>query len=100
MKCSVLVFKKNIIKIIKSKYNTKKQNLSRGHYYSRDSVDYKKISKFIMKKPTLKLHNKIRSVIFPPYQIPIVNGIRVKKSLFKKYKIYLIESFSNKFKNR
>ena len=100
MKCSVLVFKKNIIKIIKSKYNTKKQNLSSGHYYSRDSVDYEKISKFNMKKPTLKLHNKIRSLIFPPYQMPVVNGIRVKKSLYKKNKIYLIESFSNKFKNR
>ena len=100
MKCSVLVFKKNINKIIKSKYNTKKQKLSSGHYYTRGSVDYKKISKFNMKKPTLKIHNKIRSLIFPPFQIPVVNGIRVKKSLYKKNKIYLIESFSNKFKNR
>ena len=99
MKCSVLVFKKNIVKIIKSKYNTKKQNLSNGTYYSRNSVNYKKISKFNIKKPTLKLHNKIRSLIFPPYQIPMVNGIQVKKSLYKKNKIYLIESFSNKFKN-
>ena len=99
MKCSVLVFKKNINKIIKSKYNTKKQKLSSGHYYTRGSVDYKKISKFNMKKPTLKIHNKIRSLIFPPFQIPVVNGIRVKKSLYKKNKIYLIESFSNKFKN-
>ena len=48
----------------------------------------------------LKIHNKIRSLIFPPFQIPVVNGIRVKKSLYKKNKIYLIESFSNKFKNR
>ena len=100
MKCSVLVFKKNINKIIKSKYSTKKQKLSSGHYYTRGSVDYKKISKFNMKKPTLKIHNKIRSLIFPPFQIPVVNGIRVKKSLYKKNKIYLIESFSNKFKNR
>ena len=53
-----------------------------------------------MKKPSLKLHNKIRSLIFPPYQIPEVNGLQVKKSLYKNNKIYLIESFSNKFKNK
>ena len=53
-----------------------------------------------MKKPTLNLHNKIRSLIFPPYQVPIVNGIKVKKSLYKNKKIYLIESFNNKFKNK
>jgi len=100
MRCSVLLFKKNIINIIKSKYNTKKQNLSRGHYYTRNSVNYKRILKFNMKKPTLKFHNKIRSLIFPPYQVPIVNGIKVKKSFYRNNKIYLIESFGNKVKNK
>ena len=92
--------KRNIVNIIKTKYNTKKQNLSKGDYYSRNSVNYKKILKLNMKKPTLKLHNKIRSLIFPPYQLPIVNGIKVKKSFYKNNKIYLIESSTNKFKNR
>jgi len=100
MQCSVFIFKKNILNILKSKYKTKKQNLSGGQYFSRDSVNYKKILKFNMKKPTLKLHNKIRSLIFPPYQIPIVNGVSVKRSLYKNNKIYLIESSINKFKNR
>jgi len=100
MKCSVILFKRNIVNIIKTKYNTKKQNLSKGDYYSRSSVNYKKILKLNMKKPTLKFHNKIRSLIFPPYQLPIVNGIKVKKSFYKNNKIYLIESSTNKFKNR
>ena len=100
MKCSVMLFKKNINNILNSNYTLKKQNLSNGKYYKRNSVNYKKILNLNMKKPSLKLHNKIRSLIFPPYQIPVVNGIQVKKSLYKNNKIYLIESFSNKFKNK
>ena len=100
MKCSVMLFKKNIKNILNSNYILKKQNLSNGKYYKRNSVNYKKILNLNMKKPSLKLHNKIRSLIFPPYQIPAVNGLQVKKSLYKNNKIYLIESFSNKFKNK
>ena len=100
MKCSVILFKKNINNILNSNYTLKKQNLSNGKYYKRNSVNYKKILNLNMKKPSLKLHNKIRSLIFPPYQIPVVNGLQVKKSLYKNNKIYLIESFSNKFKNK
>ena len=100
MKCSVMLFKKNIKNILNSNYSLKKQNLSNGKYYKRNSVNYKKILNLNMKKPSLKLHNKIRSLIFPPYQIPVVNGLQVKKSLYKNNKIYLIESFSNKFKNK
>ena len=100
MKCSVMLFTKNINNILNSNYTLKKQNLSNGKYYKRNSVNYKKILNLNMKKPSLKLHNKIRSLIFPPYQIPVVNGLQVKKSLYKNNKIYLIESFSNKFKNK
>ena len=100
MKCSVILFKKNINNILNSNYTLKKQNLSNGKYYKRSSVNYKKILNLNMKKPSLKLHNKIRSLIFPPYQIPVVNGLQVKKSLYKNNKIYLIESFSNQFKNK
>ena len=100
MKCSVSLFKKNLTKILNKNYQLKRQNLSFGKYYGRNSVNYNKILKINMKKPSLNLHNKIRSLVFPPYQIPIVNGIKVKKSLYKNKKIYLIESFSNKFKNK
>jgi len=99
MKCSVTLFKKNINNILNSNYKLKRQNLSKGKYFKRNSVNYKKILKFNIGKPSLKLHNKIRSLIFPPYQIPVVNGKQIKKSLYKNNKIYLIESFSNRFKN-
>lgn len=98
MKCSVALFKNNLKNILNFKFKLKKQKLSNGDYYSRNSVNYKKIIRFNIKKPSLKLHNKIRSLIFPPYQIPIVNGIKVKKSLYIRKQIYLIESFSNMVK--
>ena len=100
MKYSIILFKKNLNKILNFNYKLKKQKLSKGSYYSRGSVNYKKILKFNMKNVSLKLHNKIRSLIFPPYQIPIVNGVNVKKSLYRNNKIYLIESFNNRFKKR
>ena len=100
MNCATTLFKKKINNILNSNYNLKKQNLSNGKYYKRDSVNYKKILNFNMKKPSRKLHNKIRALIFPPYQLPVVNGALVKKSLYKNNKIYLIESFNNKFKNK
>ena len=100
MHCSVKLLKNNVNNILNSNYSLRKQNLSNGRYYKRSSVDYKKILNFNMKKPSLNLHNKIRSLIFPPYQLPYVNGVKVKKSLYKNNKIYLIESFSNKFKNK
>tara|TARA_Y100000590_G_scaffold469567_1_gene658315 strand:- start:2092 stop:2862 length:771 start_codon:yes stop_codon:yes gene_type:complete len=100
MNCSVKLFKKNLYKIMKSSYKEKKQILSKGSYYKRSSVDYKKIIKINTRKQTLRIHNKIRSLIFPPYQMPIVNGIQVKKSIYRKDKIYLIESSTNRYKNR
>ena len=100
MNCSITLLKKNINNILTSNYNLKKQNLSNGKYYKRNSVNYKKILNFNMKKTSLKFHNKIRSLIFPPYQFPVVNGMQVKKSLYKDNKVYLIESFNNKFKNK
>jgi len=98
MEFSVILFKKNLNKILYYKYKLKKQNLNKGSYYNKDSVNYKKILKISMKKNSLKMHNKIRSLIFPDYQLPKVNGIQVQKSIYKNKKIYLTESFQNKFK--
>ena len=44
MKYSVILFKKNIKKIIVEKYRFKKQNLKLGSYFNRKSVNYGKIS--------------------------------------------------------
>ena len=51
-----------------------------------------------MKKNSLKMHNKIRSLIFPAYQFPVVNGVQITKSIYKNKKVYLIESRDYKFR--
>ena len=98
MKFSTILFKKNLFRILKNNYKLKKQKLNNGSYYNRQSVHYKKICKFKLKSFNLDKHNKIRSLIFPAYQYPIVNGVKIAKSIYKNRKIYLIESGKNRYK--
>lgn len=76
----------------------KKQKLNNGSYYSRKSINYKKIVKFKIKDLTIKKHNKIRSLIFPAYQFPIVNGVPIVKSIYKNKKIHLVKSIEHNIK--
>ena len=98
MNNSVKLFKKNFRKIVNKKFILKKQKLSRGSYFSRNSVNYAKKLKINISKDSLRNHNKIRSLIFPAYQYPIVNGVKVQKSIYKNKKIYLIKSSDYNFK--
>ncbi|MDP6680140.1 MAG: formyltransferase family protein [Pelagibacteraceae bacterium] len=98
MNLAIVMFKKNLHNILNSKYKLKKQVLNSGCYYSRDSVNYKKMLKITLKKSSIKIHNKIRSLIFPAYQLPKVNGMEVQKSVYKNNKIYLIENNNKKYK--
>jgi len=91
MKYSVILFKKNINNILSKKYKLKKQKLKNGSYFSRKSVNYKLIKIINYIDNSLKTHNKIRSLIFPPFQLPLVNGMKVKKSIYKNNKIYLYD---------
>ncbi len=89
MHFSVLIFVKNFKKIILRKYTQKKQNNKKSSYFSRKFVNYDK-EKFITKKEnTLKFHNRIRALIFPPFQLPIFNGKKIEKTIFKKRKVHL-----------
>ena len=89
MNCSVNLFKKEYQNIVDSKFFFTKQNLKKGSYYSRKAVNYDKI-KFIKNfKSNLTTYNKIRSLIFPPFQYPIINGKEIKKATYKKGKIHL-----------
>jgi len=82
MKYSVKIFIKNFTKIYNEEYKLKKQNLSKSTYFKRKYVNYQK-EKFIdFIKPSLKVHNKIRALIFPPFQLPIVNKRKIYKSIF------------------
>ena len=87
---SVILFKKIFYKILSNNYSTKKQNLKRGSYFNKKSVNYKKLIHLNKIKHNLNTHNMIRSLIFPPFQLPIYNGKKIKKSLFKNKKIRLL----------
>ena len=98
MKFSIILLKKNLFNILSNNYKLKKQKLNNGSYYSKNSINYNKIIKFKVKNFTIKKHNKIRSLIFPAYQFPIVNGAQIAKSIYKNKKVYLIESSDYKFR--
>ena len=86
---SVLLFKKNIRRILNGDYRIKKQNQKKGSYFSRESVDYKSLIYFKEIKNNLTTHNQIRSLIFEPFQLPIYNDKKIIKSIFKNKKIKL-----------
>ena len=89
MKLAKKIFIKNFKFIIKNKYQLKKQNNKKSTYYSRNTVNYSKLTKINLTKHTIQKYNLIRSLIFPPFQYPVVNGQIVKKILYKKKKIKL-----------
>ena len=79
MKNSLKLFKKNFKSILKKNNKEKKQNLKRGSYYSRNSINYKKMKFFELNKIKIKDFNEIRAFIFPPLQLPILNNKVVSK---------------------
>ena len=79
MKYSLKLFKKNFKTILNKTYKEKIQNPKKGSYYSRNSVDYKKMKFFELNKIKIKDFNEIRAFIFPPLQLPILNNKVVSK---------------------
>ena len=86
MKNSVKLLKKNFKNIINKNYIERKQNLKKGSYYSRNSINYLKMKIFKTDKINLKLFNQMKAFIFPPFQLPIVNSKIVKNIRLNKKK--------------
>ena len=84
MNTAVKLFKCKIEDIIYNDYKSKPQDEKlAGKYYDRNSVDYKTIKSMVVEPKDLETHNKLRALIFPAFQYPIVNGKEVKRSLYK-----------------
>lgn len=79
MDAAVNLFKKKFNLILKGKYTTTSQNDVEATYYSRASIDYKK-ELINYEDSLINIHNQIRALIFPPFQLPIVNGKKIIKS--------------------
>ena len=84
MNTAVKLFKCKIEYIIDNNYKSKPQDEKlAGKYYDRKSVDYKTIKSMVVKPYNLETHNKLRALIFPAFQYPIVEGKEVKRSILK-----------------
>ena len=79
MKYGILVFKKNFNKLLKNNYKHFKQNPINSSYYSKKSINFKKIN-INLNKTAFEIHNQIRGYIFEHYQLPIVKNRKIVKS--------------------
>ena len=86
MKTSVRLLKKNFKNLVNDNYKVRKQILKNGSYYSKKSINYKKMKYFNIKRMNLKRFNQIKAFIFPPFQLPIVNSKIVKNIRLNKKK--------------
>jgi len=83
MKTAVKLFKCRISDILYDDYKSKPQNEElAGKYYGKEDADYKSLKNFKIEKYDLETHNKLRALIFPAFQYPIVDGKEVKRSLY------------------
>jgi len=80
------LFKEQINDIISGNYNAKQQNCIGSTYYSKVSIDFNNI-KIDLRKTSFQIHNQIRAFIFEEYQLPEINGKKIKKSFLTNEKI-------------
>ena len=79
MSTSVLLFIKLFDILSKGTYNSIKQVEKNSSYYSRSEINYKLIE-IDFNSSLISIHNQIRALIFPPYQLPLVNQKEIIKS--------------------
>jgi len=94
MECASELFIKLFDKLINGDYNLEKQDEQSATYYSRSHVNYEQET-INFNQEKIKIHNEIRSLIFPPYQYPLINGVKIKKSKLVNDKIILIDESMN-----
>ena len=79
MSTSVSLFIRLFDFLSKGNYSTEKQVEKNSTYYARNEINYKLI-KINFDTTLLNIHNQIRALIFPPYQLPVVNEKKIIKS--------------------
>ena len=94
MQCASDLFINLFDNIIINNYELKRQDEELATYYSRSYVNYKNEC-INFNQENLKIHNEIRSLIFPPYQYPLVDGVKIIKSSFVKGRIILLDENGN-----
>jgi len=73
-------FKSKINQVLSLNYQEKPQKAERASYYAKNSIDYSQID-IDYNKTSFEIHNQIRAFIFKEYQLPIVKGKKIGKSI-------------------
>lgn len=75
-----MIFKKNILDLIRGSFFSRKQESLNSSYFSMKSIDFNNI---IINKHTtaFQLHNQIRAFSFKEYQLPVINGVKIIRSV-------------------
>jgi len=76
----------NIENLLSNDFNSFLQSNIGASYFSRKSIDFNKIE-IDFSKTSFEVHNQIRAFIFKEYQLPEINGVKVKKSILTNEKI-------------
>lgn len=82
---AVELFKENISNLINDNFVSYPQPNIKSTYYSKNSVNFKKIE-IDFRKTSYEIHNQIRSYIFTEYQLPDINGYKITKTYLTKEK--------------
>ena len=72
------LFKRNIDKLIKNDFTTRKQGVINASYFSKSQIDFSNIT-IDLKKTSYEIYNQIRAFIFPEYQLPVINKCKISQ---------------------
>lgn len=94
------LFKDWIERLIEGRIETRAQSIVDATYYSRKTLDYSNLV-IDFNRTAYQVHNQIRAYIFPEYQLPILLGKKVKKSMITQRRsvekpghVEVVDSFS------
>ena len=87
-----LLFKETIGDILKNKIKATKQSYLGASYYSKNTIDFKNIH-IDLNKTSFEIYNQIRAFIFPPYQLPKIDGKEIYKCVLSDEKIAIRKNF-------
>lgn len=74
------LFKENIDSLIKNSFISRQQSKLGSTYWGKNTIDFSRIE-IDFNKSSFEIHNQIRAFIFKEYQLPIIDGFRIEKSV-------------------
>jgi methionyl-tRNA formyltransferase len=80
------LFQRNIKSIIEDKITSTPQNYLGSSYFSKKELDFNSIE-INLNKTSFQIHNQIRAFIFEEYQLPLIAGKKITKSVLTGEKI-------------